>query len=47
MYHYYLQKCPPSLIEIANSKPIERIFYYASMQTEMDEQKKGLESMRF
>lgn len=42
MYHYYNQKQPPTLIEIANAKPLERLFYYASMYVQIEENNERL-----
>lgn len=37
MYHFYNMKQSPSLVEIANSTPLEKLFYKASMEIEIEE----------
>ena len=44
MYHYYIQKSPPTPIELANCKPIEKCFYFASMEVEKEDEQKRLEA---
>lgn len=45
MYHYYNQKQPPSLEEIANAPMLERLFYFASMEIDLEEQNERLRAM--
>ena len=45
MYHYYIQKSPPDPTELANCRPIERLFYLASMQVEIEDENKRLENV--
>ena len=47
MYHFYNQKRPPSLVEIANAEPIERIFYYASMEIQQEDDTERLRAGGF
>lgn len=37
MYHFYNKKRPPTLEEIANARPLERVFYVASMEVEKED----------
>lgn len=47
MYHFYNQKNPPNLEEIANAKAIERIWYFASMEIAEEDERERLEAMGF
>lgn len=47
MYHFYNIKQPPTLIEIANSKPLEKLFYYASMYVEREDEVERLKANGF
>lgn len=44
MYHYYIQKRPPSPEELANCRPVEKYFYFASMELARKEERKRLET---
>lgn len=47
MYHYYIQKNPPDILELANCKPIERYFYFASMEIAKEEERERLKAYGF
>lgn len=47
MYHFYNQKNPLSIEGIANSKPIERVFYYASMEISEEDEEERLRANGF
>lgn len=47
MYHFYNQINPPSLEEIANARPIEKLWYFASMEIAMEDEQERLEAIGF
>lgn len=47
MYHFYNQKRPPSSEEIANTSPIARVFYYASMEVAEEDNLERLRTYGF
>lgn len=47
MYHYYVQKNPPKLSELINCSHIEKVFFHASMELEIEQELERLEARGF